>query len=66
VLILGVVLLFLIWRSVANVSTSIATQTKSAAVYLQQLDDRLADIEARIRDNFQTEDERDDEAMNQP
>lgn len=37
VVIFGVVLLFLIWRSVANVSTSIAAQTRSSAVYFQQL-----------------------------
>jgi predicted PurR-regulated permease PerM len=57
-----VILLAFVWRGIGKASTRIAQQAASISAYLDQMDERLRDIEERLRDNFKTDEERQLEA----
>ena len=53
-----VILLAGIFVSIKGISTKISQQTRSMGACFEQIDTRLADMEQRLRDNFETDEER--------
>ena len=54
----AVVLLVLIWFSIGKASAAIAQQTARMSAYFEQMNELMQDIQERLRDNFETDDEK--------
>ena len=65
-LVVVIIQLGMIWREMSKVVDAIEKNTKHAIVGLGELDNRLAEIQGRVRDNLQTEEEREIEVDRQP
>ena len=60
------ILLAFIWLRIGKAVTGIAQQTAGMNAYLDRMDERLQDIEERLRDNFKTDEEQQIEVDRQP
>jgi hypothetical protein len=61
-----VILLVVVWSGVRKTSRMVSILGTNLGAILERLDTRLQDIEQRVRDNFQTDEEREDQANAQP